>query len=45
MRISYIYSVISEDGKIIDSNVRGSFVVLDDMAVEINGEEKTLWKP
>lgn len=41
-RLSYTYSVLDENGKIIDSNKKGSFVVLDDMAVEINGEEKNV---
>lgn len=42
MRLSYTYSVLDESGKIIDSNVKGSFVVLDDMIVEINGESKSV---
>lgn len=42
MRLSYTYSVLDESGKIIDSNIKGSFVVLDDMAVEINGESKSV---
>lgn len=41
-RLSYTYSVLDESGKIIDSNVKGSFVVLDNMTVEINGEQKNV---
>lgn len=41
-RLSYTYSVLDEGGKIIDSNVKGSFVVLDNMTIEINGEQKNV---
>ena len=35
-------SVINESGKIIDNNIRGSFVILDDMSIEISGESKSV---
>ena len=42
VRLSYAYSVINESGKIIDNNIRGSFVILDDMSIEISGESKSV---
>lgn len=41
-RAFYTYSTVDDTGKIIDNNAKGSFVVLDDMAVEINGQFKNV---
>lgn len=42
-RLSYTYSIIDEDtGKIIDSNAKGSFVILDNLEIEFNGVNKNV---
>lgn len=38
MRLSYTYSKFNAQGETISSNERGSFVILDDMTVQISGE-------
>ena len=41
-RVFYTYSTVDDTGKIIDNNAKGSFVILDDMTVEINSELKSV---
>lgn len=38
MRLSYTYSKFNAQGETLSSNERGSFVILDDMTVQISGE-------
>lgn len=42
-RLSFTYSIIDGNtGKIIDSNAKGSFIILDDMIVNYNGQDKNI---
>lgn len=42
LRIIYTYSTVDEEGRIIDTNAKGTFVVLDNLSVEVDGENKNV---